>query len=96
MRKLVFLAPLGLAILLTLTGCESGFDKESVAVVVTAEYENAKTIEFVYGGKLIWQSDQVTSMEYYQTDNITRIDYLDLKSQKRFIVFRGEEIVERF
>lgn len=97
MRKQVK-AALALALLLTLAGCEREVQMNEpapITVVVTVEYPTGKMIQFIYHGDLVWQSEPVKSGSYHRQDDLTYIDYTDLKNQTKSLVFQGGEMISQ-
>lgn len=90
-------AALALAMLLTLAACDREVLNEPapITVVVTVEYPDGKIIQFIYHGKLIWQSDPVKSGSYHRSDDLTYIDYTDIKDQKKSLVFQGGKMLSQ-
>lgn len=98
MRKMKLKAALVLASLLFISCSNDGVLSEEpnpVTAVVTVTYQNGKIIKFIYQGDLIWKSDPVKSMTYYQKSDKTFIDYTRLDNQVTSrVIFEGGELVK--
>lgn len=97
MRKRLYKTALVLAALLMFAACsrESSEEPDPITVVVTVEYKSGKIIQFIYHGKLVWQSDPAKSMSYHRNDDMTYIDYADLDSQQKHLVFQGGTMIKK-
>ena len=97
MRKRFLKTALVFAVLLTMAACsrESSEEPDPITVVVTVEYKSGKIIQFIYHGDLVWQSDPVESMSYHRNGDMTYIDYADLDSQQKHLVFQGGTKIEK-
>ena len=96
MRKLVK-AALVLTVLLTLASCDREVlnEPDPITVVVTVEYSTGKIIQFIYHGRLVWQSNPSKSMSYHRNDDRTYIDYTDLVDQTHSLEFQGGELIRQ-